>query len=45
MRVSACWLEEAWGGHPRYRRIDNVGGDWAAKSKAARAALAQLVGD
>ena len=39
------WLADAWAGHPRYRRIDNVGRDWAAKSLAARAALAELVGD
>jgi AAA domain len=39
------WLGDAWGGHPRYRRIDNAGRDWAAKSLAARAALAELVGD
>jgi predicted ATPase len=39
------WLADAWGSHPRYRRIDNVGRDWAAKSLAARAGLAELVGD
>jgi len=39
------WLEDAWGSHPRYRRIDNVGRDWAAKSQAARTALAELVGE
>ena len=36
------WLSEAWSGHPCYRRIDNVGRDWAAKSLAARAALAEM---
>ena len=39
------WLGEAWGAHPRYRRIDNVGRDWAAKSQAARAALAEIAGE
>jgi hypothetical protein len=39
------WLVEAWGGHPRYRRIDNAGRDWPAKSHAARAALAELAGE
>jgi hypothetical protein len=38
------WLADAWGDHPRYRRIDNVGRDWTAKSRAARDALAELVG-
>jgi predicted ATPase len=38
------WLAEAWGGHPHYHRTDNAGRDWAAKSKAARAALAELAG-
>ena len=38
------WLEEAWGDHPHYRRIDNSGRDWAAKSQTARAALAELAG-
>lgn len=33
------WLEEAWGGHPRYTRLDNAGRDWAAKSREARAIL------
>jgi hypothetical protein len=36
------WLTEAWGGHPCYRRIDNVDRDWAAKSVAARAALSEM---
>ena len=36
------WLAEAWGSHPWYRRIDNVGRDWAAKSMAARATLAEM---
>ena len=36
------WLAEAWGSHPRYRRIDNAGRDWVAKSLAARAVLAEL---
>lgn len=35
-------LTEAWSGHPRYRRIDNTGRDWAAKSAAARAALREM---
>jgi tRNA (Thr-GGU) A37 N-methylase len=35
------WLEAAWGGHPRYTRLDNVGRDWAAKSREARAILAR----
>jgi len=38
------WLADIWGGHPGYRRIDNAGRDWAAKSRAARDALAELVG-
>ena len=38
------WLNDAWGGRPRYRHIDNAGRDWAAKSRAARAALAELAG-
>ncbi|MBI5653946.1 MAG: AAA family ATPase [Chloroflexi bacterium] len=32
-------LEQVWRGHPRYFRIDNVGKDWAAKSKEARKIL------
>lgn len=39
------WLEEAWRDHPGYRRIDNTGRDWATKSVAARAALAELLGN
>ena len=39
------WLEEAWGSHPRYVRIDNARRDWAAKSTAAQAALAALLED
>jgi len=35
------WLAEAWGGHLRCRRINNVGRDWVA----ARVALAELAGD
>lgn len=34
------WLEEAWGDHPRYHRLDNAGRDWPAKSREARALLA-----
>jgi hypothetical protein len=37
------WLAEAWAGHPDYRRVDNAGRDWAAKSVAARRILAQFV--
>ena len=36
------WLEEAWSGHPHYTRLDNVGRDWAAKSREARAILSGL---
>jgi hypothetical protein len=37
-------LEGVWRGHPRYFRLDNAGRDWQAKSLAARAYLAQVVG-
>jgi len=37
-------LEGAWRDHPRYFRLDNAGRDWQAKSQAARAYLAQVVG-
>jgi predicted ATPase len=36
------WLEEAWGGHPRYYRLDNEGRDWPAKAEAAKSIL-QLI--
>ena len=36
------WLADAWGSRPCFRRIDNGSRDWAAKSLAARAALAEL---
>lgn len=32
-------LEHAWGGHPRYICIENIGRDWATKSRMARNAL------
>lgn len=38
------WLAEAWGAHPHYHRLDNHNQDWVAKSQAARAILAKLVG-
>ena len=34
-------LQQAWGGHPNYYRIDNEGQDWPAKSQAAREILAR----
>ena len=37
------WLTEAWGSHPHYYRLDNTDRDWAAKSRAARAILSELV--
>jgi hypothetical protein len=37
-------LEQAWGGHPNYHRLDNEGRDWAAKSAVAREILAELLG-
>ncbi len=32
-------LEQVWGDHPHYHRLDNAGRDWPAKSAAARAIL------
>ncbi len=34
-------LQQAWGGHPHYFRIDNEAQDWPAKSRAAREILAR----
>ena len=34
-------LQQAWGGHRNYYRIDNEGRDWQAKSGAARESLAR----
>lgn len=39
------WLEEAWGGHPAYYRLDNLGMDWPAKSRKAQEILEQVVKD
>jgi AAA domain len=36
-------LQQAWGGHPKYFRIDNEERDWAAKSKEAREILSRLL--
>jgi len=36
-------LQQAWGAHPRYHRIDNQERDWAAKSRAAKEVLADLL--
>ena len=36
-------LQQAWGGHPNYFRIDNEGRDWPDKSRAAREILARLL--
>jgi hypothetical protein len=36
-------LQQVWSGHPNYFRLDNIGRDWAAKSKAAQEILARFV--
>jgi predicted ATPase len=36
------FLEHAWSSHPAYFRIDNIGQDWATKSKAAQQLLTLL---
>jgi len=36
-------LQQAWGDHPRYFRIDNERRDWPAKSKEALRALSSLL--
>ncbi len=36
-------LHQVWRGHPRYHRLDNEGRGWAAKSRAARSLLTELV--
>jgi tRNA (Thr-GGU) A37 N-methylase len=38
------WLEQAWGDHPHYYRLDNTGRDWQAKSHAARELLESIMG-
>jgi hypothetical protein len=35
-------LHQVWRDHPRYYRLDNVGRDWAAKSREAQEILAGL---
>lgn len=37
------WLQQAWGGHPNYFRLDNVGKDWTTKSREARDILSGLL--
>ena len=37
------WLQQAWGGHPKYFCIDNARRDWPAKARQAFAILADLV--
>ena len=37
------WLQEAWGDHPCYHRLDNQGRDWASKSAEARRILAGML--
>jgi len=39
------WLAEAWGEHPHYYRLDNLAQNWEAKSRAARAILAELISE
>jgi len=36
------WLQQAWGGHPKYFRID-VNRNWSTKSKEARKILSKLL--
>ena len=36
-------LQQAWRGHPRYFRLDNVERDWLTKSQEARHILSRLV--
>ncbi len=38
-------LHQVWRGHPRYHLLDNEGRGWAAKSRAARSLLTELVLD
>jgi hypothetical protein len=37
------WLQRAWGGHPKYFRIDNRGKNWDTKSQEAREILTHLL--
>lgn len=36
-------LQQVWSGHPNYFRLDNIGRDWATKSKDAQEILARFV--
>lgn len=36
-------LQQAWGSHPNYFRIDNEGRDWQSKSNRAREILSRLM--
>jgi predicted ATPase len=36
------WLQQAWGNHPKYFRIDNEQRDWPTKAQHAREILADL---
>jgi tRNA (Thr-GGU) A37 N-methylase len=36
------WLEDAWGSHPHYYRLDNNGRDWKTKSLEAQVILASM---
>lgn len=38
-------LQQAWGGHRCYFRIDNAGRDWPAKAQKAREILMELYGE
>jgi len=38
-------LHQTWRDHPHYHRVDNVGRDWAAKVRVARAILEQSIAD
>jgi hypothetical protein len=37
------WLQQAWGCHPNYFRIDNKGRDWQEKSREAQRILTGLL--
>ena len=38
-----CLLARAWGDHPHYHRVDNVGCDWSVKAGTARTILQQYM--
>jgi hypothetical protein len=43
IRLDRC-LEQIWGKHPQYFRLDNEGRDWQEKSAEARRILERMIG-